>query len=73
MSQSSYQHLYTGSNIDVLALLNALADVGITPVVKDESESARLAGFGVTTPLMQRVFVHKDELDKAQAIVSRFF
>ena len=73
MSQSSYRHLYTGSNIDVLALLNALADVGITPVVKDESESARLAGFGVTAPLMQRVFVHEDELDKAQDIVSQFF
>ncbi|MGB1972253.1 MAG: putative signal transducing protein [Flavobacteriaceae bacterium] len=73
MSQSSYQHLYTGSNIDVLALLNALADVGITPVVKDESESARLAGFGVTAPLVQRVFVHEDELDKAQDIVSQFF
>lgn len=73
MSQSSYRHLYTGSNIDVLALLNALADVGITPVVKDESESARLAGFGVTAPLVQRVFVHEDELDKAQDIVSQFF
>ena len=36
MSQSDYQHLFTGSSIDVLAIRDALAEVNITPVVKDE-------------------------------------
>ena len=70
MSQSTYQHLFTGSTIDVLAIKIALAEAGISPVVKDESESARLAGFGTTAPMMQSVFVHRDECDKASEILS---
>ena len=70
MSQSTYQHLFTGSTIDVLAIKTALAEASIRPVVKDESESARLPGFGATAPMMQRVFVHRDEFDKASEILS---
>lgn len=66
---SSYLHLFSGSSIDVLALRNALQEENITPVVKDEGESARLAGFGQTAPLMQRVFVHADEYDKAKTVL----
>jgi hypothetical protein len=71
MSSPSYLHLFSGSSIDVLALRNALAEENITPVVKDESESARLAGFGQTAPMMQRVFVHEDEYDKAKTILKQ--
>ena len=71
MSSPSYLHLFSGSSIDVLALRNALAEEYITPVVKDEAESARLAGFGQTAPLMQRVFVHEDEYEKAKAILKQ--
>ena len=69
MSSPTYLHLISGSSIEVLALTNALADQNITPVVKDESESARLAGFGQTAPMLQRVFVHEDEYDHAKAIL----
>lgn len=71
MSPPSYLHLFSGSSIDVLALRNALAKENISPVVKDEAESARLAGFGQTAPLMQRVFVHEDEYDKAKSILKQ--
>lgn len=71
MSSPSYLHLFSGSSIDVLALRNALAEENINPVVKDEAESARLAGFGQTAPLMQRVFVHEDEYDKAKSILKQ--
>ena len=71
MSSPSYLHLFSGSSIDVLALRNALAEENISPVVKDEAESARLAGFGQTALLMQRVFVHKDEYDKAKSILKQ--
>ena len=73
MSPPSYLHLFSGSSIDVLPLRNALAKENITPVVKDEAESARLAGFGQTAPMMQRVFVHKDEYDKAKAVLKQLF
>ena len=71
MSSPSYLHLFSGSSIDVLALRNGLAEENITPVVKDEAESARLAGFGQTAPMMQRVFVHEDEYDKAKAVLKQ--
>jgi len=71
MSTPSYLHLFSGSSIDVLALRNALAEENITPVVKDEAESARLAGFGQTAPMMQRVFVHQDEYHKAKAVLKQ--
>ena len=70
MSSPSYLHLFSGSSIDVLALRNALAEENISPVVKDEAESARLAGFG-QAQLMQRVFVHEDEYDKAKSILKQ--
>jgi len=73
MSQSDYQHLFTGSSIDVLAIRDALADVNITPVVKDEGASATMAGFGVTSPLQQRVFVHNDEMEQATQILEQLF
>lgn len=73
MSQSNYQHLFTGSSIDVLAIRDALSEVNITPVVKDESASATLAGFGVTAPLQQRVFVHNDEFEQATQILEQLF
>ena len=71
MSSPSYLHLFSGSSIDVLALRNALAEENISPVVKDEAESARLAGFGQTAALMQRVFVHEDEYNKAKSILKQ--
>lgn len=70
MGNPAYLHLFSGSSIDVLALRNALAEENITPVVKDEAESARLAGFGQTTPMMQRVFVHQDEYEMAKAVLN---
>ena len=71
MPSPSYLHLFSGSSIDVLALRIALAEENITTVVKDEAESARLAGFAQTAPLMQRVFVHEDEYDKAKAVLKQ--
>ena len=71
MSSPSYLHLFSGSSIDVLALRNALSEENITPVIKDEAESARLAGFGQTAPLMQRVFVHEDEYVKAKTVLEQ--
>ena len=68
MSQSFVQ-IYTASSIEVLAVKNALQAENIIPVVKDESESARLSGFGMTHNL-QQVYVHEDELEKAQKILS---
>jgi len=65
---TAYKHLFTGSSIAVLAIKNALELENIIPVIKDNSESGRLAGFG-STPNLQQVFVHAEEESKALAIL----
>lgn len=67
--EESFVHIYSGSSVIVLALKNALQADNIIPVVKDESESARMAGFGIVHDQKQ-VFVHTDELKKAKKIMS---
>ena len=61
--------IFTGNAISVLAIRNALEEKNIVAVIKDDSESARLAGFGMVAPGLQEVFVHEDELDQAIRIV----
>ena len=65
----SFIKIFTGNTISVLALRNALEEKSIVAVIKDDSESARLAGFGMVAPGLQEVFVHEDELDQAVRIV----
>ena len=70
MNQSKdFIKIFTGNTIDVLALRNAFEEKRIVAVIKDDSESARLAGFGMVAPGLQEVFVHKDELDLAVRVV----
>jgi len=70
MDQSpDFIKIFTGNAINVLALRNALEEKNIVAVIKDDSESARLAGFGMVAPGLQEVFVHEDELDRAIRIV----
>lgn len=69
MTDSNYIKVFTGNFITVQRIISELENVGITAVVKDESESGRLAGFGSSIQGQQEVHVHKDELDKAVLIV----
>ncbi len=68
---SNYTRVFTGNAVAVLSIINALEEKNIIPVVKDDSESARLAGFGAVAPTMQELFVHKDELDTAVKIIEQ--
>ena len=72
-SKDKYYRLFTGSSLLVLALVSQLDKEGIIPVVKDQGESARLAGFGITTPLLQDVYLHRDEIDKGEKVVKQLF
>ena len=73
MSKNKYHHLFTGSSIEVLSISNLLYELKIKPVIKDQGESARLAGFGNTTPLIQEIYLHEDEIDKGKKIMKQFF
>ena len=70
MNQSKdFIKVYTGNAINVLSIRNVLEEKNIVAVIKDDSESARLAGFGMVAPGLQEVFVHKDQLDIAIRII----
>ena len=43
--------------------------MGIEAILKDEAESARLAGFASSMLGQVDVYVHKDEVEKANAVV----
>ena len=66
---SNYKKIFTGSFIVVQLIVDRLDAQGITAIVKDETESARLAGFGSSVPGYQDVYVNADELENAIPVV----
>ncbi|MFI1773584.1 DUF2007 domain-containing protein [Thalassobellus citreus] len=70
MTDSNYIKIFTGSSIVAQRITFDLEKSGVIAVVKDETESARLAGFGGgIVPGFQEVFIHKDEIEKATPII----
>ena len=69
MPHQDYIKIFAGSSIAIIAIKKALLEENIIPVVKDQSESGRLAGFGAA-PCYQEVFVHPDEGEKSLDIVN---
>jgi hypothetical protein len=66
--KSDFKRIYTGSLVNAQHIEGKLKEFNITPVIKDESESGRLAGFAPPVFGQVRVFVHKDEFEKATAL-----
>lgn len=63
---TDYIQIFYGSHIKSLELKNKLNHINIYPIIKDESKSANLAGFGIPNYLFShKVFIHKDQLDEA--------
>ncbi|WAC02107.1 DUF2007 domain-containing protein [Lacinutrix neustonica] len=69
MPHSDYIKIYTGNTILVQLIEQRLQDIGINPIIKDETESGRLAGFGASLPGMPEIYVHENELEQAVKIV----
>jgi len=69
MIESNYIKIFTGNFIVVQRIVSALEDIDINAVIKDESESGRLAGFGAAVQGQQEVYINKEELDKAIPVV----
>ncbi|MEP3836018.1 MAG: DUF2007 domain-containing protein [Algibacter sp.] len=66
---SNYLKVFSGNFIEVQRTFKLLEDVNICAIIKDESESGRLAGFGPSIPGLQEIHVHKDELERAKPII----
>ena len=71
MSTSEYIKVFHGNFILVTRVKSELERIGIVPIIKDEGESQRLAGYASMNQGYQELFVHTEELDKAQGIVEQ--
>lgn len=69
MEDVNYIKVFSGNFIIAQLVLDRLQSIGINAIIKDESESGRLAGFGSSIQGFQELFVNKDELDNALPIV----
>ena len=65
-----YQKIFEGSLVKAQQIVAALEEKDITPVIKNETESARLAGFAPPIVDNVQVYVYKDELAVAEYIVT---
>lgn len=69
MTDTNYNKVFSGNFIVVQMIKDRLESAGISPIIKDESESGRLAGFGASIQGFQELYVSNEELSKATAIV----
>lgn len=70
MTDQDYIKVFSGSFIIVQVVKDRLESVGINAIIKDESESGRLAGFGASIQGFQELYVNHDELEKAQPVIN---
>lgn len=66
---SNYIKVFSGNFIEVQRIFHALENSNICAIIKDESESGRLAGFGSSIQGLQEIQVHKEELEKTLPII----
>ncbi|UOB16958.1 putative signal transducing protein [Abyssalbus ytuae] len=67
--ESHYKKIYTGPMVNAKLLENKLKEFDISPIIKDDTESGRLAGFAPPVFGQAQVFVHEDEYSKAHALL----
>ena len=66
---SNYTRIFVGNTAEAQSIVSRLEDVNIVAIVKDEAESARLAGFASSMLGQAEVYVHNDELEKAKKVL----
>ncbi len=68
---SKYVHIFSGSMIEANKLVYELSENKIYSILKDETKSATLAGFGVPNFLYSyKVFVKKEDVEKTIRIIN---
>ncbi|ANH61236.1 putative signal transducing protein [Dokdonia donghaensis] len=65
-----YEKIHTGSAIETKRLQIILEEQGIPSILRDDNESAKLAGYALGSPDQSRLLVDKEHLVKAKHIVA---
>ncbi len=68
--ETDYIKIFDGNFIVVQLIKARLEDIGIHPIIKSETESGRLAGFGPSISGLEEVFVNTKEIEKAMVVVN---
>lgn len=71
MSNSNYTQIFQGNFITVQRIVSALKKEDIHAIVKQQTETGLIQVFGGSNSDYQEVYVHQDELEKANTIVKR--
>ncbi len=71
LPDSNYERIYTGSSIKASYLKTLLEDSGISPIIRDDQQSATSSGFGMDYSNGVKMFVNKEYLVKAKHIVDK--
>lgn len=71
MNMNQYICIYSGSAITILGLTTLFEQNGIATIVKDQTESGRLAGFGTQYNDVELYVLQSDEL-KALELIKQF-
>jgi hypothetical protein len=69
MASDNYIKIFQGSFIESNRLVVELKNINISPIVKNEMESARLAGFGSANINSICLYVFKDEVRKTNDLL----
>ncbi|MEH6658063.1 putative signal transducing protein [Leeuwenhoekiella marinoflava] len=75
IKDSSYERVYTGSEINVNFLKNKLDEAGISSVIRNDQDSALRAGFGPLSDYGSQALlsVKKEDLVRAKYITEKTF
>ena len=70
MNRDNFILIFEGSLVNTTRIIYELKKSNIHPVVKNQSESARLAGFGNITEEHTSIYVHIDEIANSKQIIN---
>lgn len=68
---TTLKKIFEGSAIEANLIKVTLEEVGIEPIIKDRTESGRLAGFASEISMQIEVYIFENQYDKAFEIVRK--
>lgn len=70
LPDSRYEKIHTGSAIETQRLKSILEENNIPSILRDDNESAKLAGYALGSPNQTRLLVDKEHLVRAKHLVA---
>ena len=64
--------IFTGSAIEAQPLINALNEIDINPIIRDDHQSGIMSGFATGVPGQIRMYIRNEELTNAQSIIDNY-